>query len=139
MHYSLKYISILTCGFVVGYLVHKPSIQLQPATEVYKEVAHLPPTSFSNGVLIYTDTANDTAYYVATDRLQNVEPKDVVTLDTGESTTVQQVDLRGFYLDATQATVRAGMSGTPVWHDNEIIGYVSSLRNSNTLYCIWAN
>lgn len=139
MHCSLKYISVFVTGILMGFFVHQPQIQLQPAVEVYKEVAHIPATQFSNGTLIYTDSENDVSYYVATDRLQTMKPGDNVTTDNGESLTIKLVDLRGFYVDTTDVNIRAGMSGSPIWYDNEIVGYVSSLRDSNTLYCIWAN
>lgn len=142
MLYSLKYISIFAAGVLIGFMVGiggKRSIVLEKATEVYKEVAHIPPSSYNNATLIYTDAENDIAYYVATDRIQEVTCGDTLYLDNGDAARVTEVDLRGFYLDVSECGVRAGMSGTPIWCDDEIVGYISSLHNQNTLYCIWAN
>jgi len=142
MRYNLKYISMLLLGLAIGntfcYLNHG-SIPLEPATEIYKEVAHIPPDRYTNATLLFVDTANDIAYYRADERLQSVAEGDAVSLETGEVLHIKAADLRGFYLNTNTATIRAGISGTPVWREDEIIGYVSQLQNDDTLYCIWSN
>lgn len=142
MHYSLRYISLIGIGFILGYFYRSftyAAIDLEPATEVYKEVAHLSYDRFVNGTLICVDMDNDIAYYRANDRMQTMATTDTVQLDSGESLSVKEVDLRGFYLQLNGADVHAGMSGSPVWLDNEIVGYISKLLDADTLYCIWAN
>lgn len=141
MRYSLRYISFFMLGMLAGWICRSASakpVALEVATEVYKEVAHIAPTQYANATLIYTDTENDVAYYIADERLQNTQKGEKLLLDNGECVTVVEKDLHGFYVDVKDTTVRAGMSGTPIWKNNEIIGYVSSLHNQNILYCIWA-
>lgn len=142
MHFNLKYISALLLGVTLGisYMNCQPKIlQLQPATEVYKEVAHISPTEFSNATLIYTDSESDISYYVANDRIQRIYEGAVVRFENGSTGYVREAVLRGMYVGITDSDVHAGMSGTPVWFGDEIVGYVSSLQDSTTLYCIWAN
>lgn len=142
MRCSLKYISILFVGVVMGALIPPKShnyIHLEPACEVYKEVAHIPTATYNNAKLIYTDTDSDTSYYLVNERIQQLSRADTVVFDNGAHGTVKAVDLRGLYVDVSEAEVHAGVSGTPVWFNDEIVAYVSSLQNATTLYCIWAN
>lgn len=86
--------------------------------------------------LIYTDLDNDISYYVVTQDLP-VHKGDKVHLSDGTEYVVQDVDLRGFYLKDTESSTVAGYSGSPVWHNDEIIGHISSLQGDNIVYCPW--
>lgn len=140
MRCSLKYISIaLIAGAVGYYLPHqRQDIELQPAVEVYKEVAHIPPSTYSNGTLIYTDANSDISYYIANDVLRNVHSGDVVFMEDGTALSVLDTTLKGFYLDIAGKTIQAGSSGSSIWSNNHVIGYISTMSSKDMLYCIWS-
>lgn len=140
MRCSLKYISVALIAGVVGYfLPHQHNdIPLKPAVEVYKEVAHIPPEKYTNGTLIYTDPSSDTSYYIATGVLRDVHAGDTVSLDNGTELPVLDITLSGFYLDISDVYIHAGMSGSPIWYNNVIIGYISTMFSKERLYCIWS-
>lgn len=140
MHCSLKYISVALIAGVVGYVLpHQHNdIALKPAVEVYKEVAHIPPEEYANGTLIYTDTKSDISYYIVTGVLRDVHAGDIVELNDGTELTLLDTTLSGFYLDISGFSIQAGMSGSPIWYNDAIIGYISTMSSKDRLYCIWS-
>lgn len=139
MQYNSKYIKLAFILGIIGGLLcpRRQVVSLTPATEVYKQVAHIPSTEYSNMTLIYTDSNNDVNYYIAKDSIPILCPGDTVHLTDGTELLLLDTSVSGFYLSVDGVTVRAGMSGDPIWYDNEIIGYISQLQGSQTLYCIW--
>lgn len=137
---SLKYISVFVLGLLSGYfLFNGKVVQLEPATEVYKDVAHLFEPRYSNATLIYQDTANDVNYYVVDSPIYDLRVGDCVYLDYGEPLLVTDIDDKGFCIDISNFSTVAGMSGEPIYLNDSVIGYVSSLRGLNKLYCIWSS
>ena len=144
MHYSSKFTNILLIlmfvgGVTLGYFFpHKKEVTLQPATEVYKEVAHIDSQTYSNAQLIYTDYEDDINYYVANDVVRQISSGDIVYMSNGDGFTVMDTSLSGFYINVLYYPVQAGMSGEPIWYNGTIIGYISKLYSNEMLYCIWS-
>ena len=107
--------------------------------QLYITAAHIPPENFQDCVLLYTDDARDTAYYLRQDYEYHY-PKigDVVYFGADRGVVERIEDGVGFYVKIEDdVRVYQGMSGTRVrdTEGNEI-GFISQLKGTNHLLCI---
>ena len=138
MRYNSKFINVLFVLLCMPILICVSS-RSTPKPElvdgVYTLPAHLE-FNHPNATLLFVDYNSDTAYYKAIEDLP-LNIGDTVLLKDGRSCSVLDVSISGFYVDVSCIDIQAGDSGTPVIYNNHIVGYVSTLYDSNTLYCIW--
>jgi len=107
------------------------------ASDVIKTVSHIDLSANKNLECIYVDSINDISYYRTLDSKDLVSIGDTVYTSKNDSTEVIATDVYGFYVKYNDVFY-PGMSGTVIRNaDGEGVGYVSTVLDSDTVYCIW--
>lgn len=106
-------------------------------SSIFKTVAHIDPSDVPYAERIYVDYANDVAVYMYKDWSPPASKGDTVTTANGFVGSLVELTPTGFIADFGDAQVYGGMSGMPVFFNEDTIGYVSSTYENNYVYCIW--
>lgn len=86
--------------------------------------------------LIDSDPDADIAYMDMSDK-PKLKQGDIVSLDDGREFPIIDTCYTGFYIDDAVEPVKAGDSGSTIWYNNTIVGYISTNLGSGKVYCIW--
>lgn len=86
--------------------------------------------------MIASDVENDIAYMSMDDK-PKLTKGDSVVLDDGREFLVIDTCYTGFYIDDTVEPLVAGDSGSSVWLNDQIVGYISTNCGGGKVYCIW--
>lgn len=130
--------SSLCISFMVGILIGVNMLHLAAIpTGTVRWTAHTK-TDTTKYELVSYDSDTDIGYYRPVDAsVSDINFGSIVFDIYGEIGQVLFVTPAGFIVDASAMTVQAGDSGTPIFCENQVIGYVSSRVNNDLLYCIW--
>ncbi len=106
-------------------------------SSLFKTVAHIPPSEIPDAIRVYVDFVNDVAVYMWTDNHPDLEEGDKVKTIDGAEGVVTAIMAQGFLAKFDAESIYAGLSGTVVTGNGETVGYVSSVKDGDFLYCIW--
>ncbi len=106
-------------------------------SSIFKTVAHISPEDVPDATRIYVDFINDVAVYMWDENHPDLEVGDKVTTIDGAKGTVTAIMAQGFLAEFSKSDLYSGLSGTVVRHSNNVVGYASAIKDSDSLYCIW--
>ena len=134
----LSIFSLLCISFVAGFFVGKSQLKREviPA-HLIKGTAH---TKLENTKyrLVFFNDATDVAYYEPVDELTEELTIGSTVCDIyGECGILQSLTPSGFTVETSSMYLQAGDSESPIFYQNQVIGYVSSKVNDGLLYCVW--
>ncbi len=136
-----KYAAIGIISFILGNYTGNSNadryVEFEIPADVIKTVAHV---EVDNPDLecIFTDSKEDIAYYRYIGNRELINKGDTVYLYDGTEYEVTSTSINGFNMKSDTPTIM-GMSGMAILDkDRNQVGYISSLLQTNEVYCIWS-
>ncbi len=136
-----KYAAIGIISFILGNYTGNSNadryVEFEIPVDVIKTVAHVE-VSNPDLELIFTDSKEDISYYRYIGNRELINKGDTVYLYDGTEYVVTSTSINGFNMKSDTPVIM-GMSGMAVLDTNgNQVGYISSLLQTNEVYCIWS-